>query len=83
MDLKEPSVTEHPFFPHGLAHKALMSRPRVPWKTTGSEPSLESLLVAPVLLTMLARNGVTVEELRELSQSVGERLRHRHFSPTT
>ena len=41
----------------------------------GSEPSLESLLVDPVLLAVLARNGVTVEQLREFSNSVGERLR--------
>ena len=38
-------------------------------------PPLENLLADPVLLMVLARNGLAVEKLRELSLSVGERLR--------
>jgi len=39
-----------------------------------AEPSLESLLADPVLLAVLARNRVTVAQLRELSNRVGDRL---------
>ena len=54
-----------------------MTEPKTPWKEAGTEPSLESLFVDPVLLTMLARNGVSIHELRDLSVKVGERLRLR------
>lgn len=46
-----------------------------PWQRAGCEPSLESLFGDEVLLAVLARNGVTVEQLRDLSISVGERIR--------
>lgn len=48
-----------------------------PWWHAGSEPCLEALLVDPVLLVMLARNGVTVEQFRALSHTAGARLRLR------
>lgn len=72
-------MKDRDFSPHGLGPRFSVSRarqPSAPWRCAGSEPSLESLLVDPVLLAVLARNGVTVEQLRELSVSVGERLRH-------
>lgn len=53
------------------------SRPKVAWDCSGTEPTLESLLVDPVLLAVLARNRVTVEQLRALSISVGNSLRRR------
>ena len=50
-------------------HQALSGCMPVP------SPPLENLLADPVLLMVLARNGLAVEKLRELSLSVGERLR--------
>lgn len=56
-------------------------RPSPPWQRAGCEPSLESLFGDEVLLAVLARNGGTVEQLRELSASIGERLvRQRGYS---
>ena len=55
--------------------------PPAAWMSGGYEPSLESLLADPVLLAVLARNRVTVAQLRELSNRVGDRL-SRRGSPT-
>ena len=69
-------TTTHP----GSGHRFLTRRahrPGVAWDCVGSEPTLESLLVDPVLLAVLARNRVTVEQLRALSIQVGDRLLRR------
>lgn len=72
-------MKDRDFAPRGLGPRFSVYRAKpqsAPWRSAGSEPSLESLFGDPVLLTMLARDGVTVEQLRELSTRVGKRLRH-------
>jgi hypothetical protein len=71
-------MTRTGFSPNGEGRKFSVSRAKLPsgfLQNAGTEPPLESLLSDPVLLMVLARNGLTVEQLRELSVSVGERLR--------
>jgi len=45
------------------------------WLHPGTEPHLEDLLADPTLRTLLARDKLTVEDVRALARRARERLR--------